>query len=91
MAIVTDNPARQRFELDVAQGGAFIDYRRDGRILTLTHAEVPAALRGRGLGAALVKGTLDLVRRRGETVVPRCSFVAAYFRRHPESQDLLAG
>jgi hypothetical protein len=38
----------------------------------------------------LVKGTLALVRQRGEKVVPLCSFVAHYMERHPEVQDLLA-
>ncbi len=88
---VTDNPARARFELECPGGPAFISYRRDGRVLTLTHAEVPAALQGRGLGAALVKGTLDVVRHRGEQVIARCSFVVLYIGRHPEVQDLLAG
>lgn len=69
---------------------AFIDYRRDGRIVTMTHAEVPLALRGGGIGATLVAGALALVRARGERVVPLCPFVAHYIRRHPETQDLLA-
>ncbi len=88
---VNDNPARQRFELDVTGGKAFIDYRRDGAVVTFAYAEVPGSLRGGGVGAALVKGALALVRARGEKVVPQCSFVAAYIARHPEEQDLLAG
>jgi hypothetical protein len=87
---VRDDPARQRFELDVDGTLAFVDYRRDGRKLLLTHAEVPAALRGGGVGSALVKATLALVRQRGETVVPLCSFVVDYMQRHPEVRDLLA-
>jgi uncharacterized protein len=71
---VRDDPARQRFELQVDGALAFVDYQRDGRKLLLTHAEVPAAL----------------VRERGEKVVPLCSFVAHYMSRHPEVQDLLA-
>jgi uncharacterized protein len=84
-----DDPARQRFELEVEGDSAFIDYRRDGRIVTMTYAEVPSALRGRGIGAVLVEGALALVRARGERVIPRCSFVAHYMRRHPEVHDLL--
>lgn len=89
-SVITDNSARQRFELDVAGGKAFIDYRRDGSVLTLAYAEVPAHFRGGGVGAALVEGALALVRQRGEKVIPGCSFVAAYIARHPEVQDLLA-
>jgi uncharacterized protein len=87
---VRDDSARRRFELEVSGAFAFIDYRRDGGKLLLTHAEVPLALRGLGVGSALVKGTLDLVRQRGEKVVPLCSFVAHYMEAHPEVQDLLA-
>ena len=87
---VTDNLARKRFELDGSDGEAFVDYRRDGDVLTLTYALVPPHLRGRGVGAALVDGTLRLAQARGERIVAQCSFVAAYVRSHPEFQRLLA-
>lgn len=87
---VRDDSARRRYELEVGGELAFIDYRRDGRNVIMTHAEVPLALRGGGVGSALVKGALALVRERGEKVVPLCPFVAQYMRRHPEARDLLA-
>jgi hypothetical protein len=87
---VRDDAARQRYELDVADAVAFIDYLRDGRNVIMTHAEVPVALRGGGVGSALVQGALALVRERGEKVVPLCAFVARYMRQHPETRDLLA-
>ena len=87
---VRDDPARQRYELEVDGGLAFIDYLRDGGKVVMTHAEVPLPLRGGGIGAALVKGALALVRERGEKVVPLCPFVVQYMRRHPETHDLLA-
>ena len=87
---VRDILARQRYELEVDGELAFIDYRRTGGIVTMTYAEVPPPLRGGGVGSMLVKGALALVRERGEKVIPRCSFVAHYMRRHPEVHDLLA-
>lgn len=89
-APVRDNSARQRYELEVEGELAFIDYRRDGREVIMTHAEVPPAFRGGGIGSALVQGALALVRERGEKVVPLCPFVAHYVRRHPEAHDLRA-
>jgi predicted GNAT family acetyltransferase len=88
---VIDNPASSRFELAHETAVAFIEYRRegDGRIV-LTHTEVPETLSGRGIGSRLVRGTLDLLRGVGLSVVPRCEFVAAFIERHPEYQDLLA-
>lgn len=91
MAEVRDVPGRQRYELDAGDACAFIDYRRAGRTVTMTHAEVPAALRGRGIGSVLVAGALALVRERGEKVVPLCPFIGHYMRRHPDVHDLLAG
>ena len=88
---VRDDCARRRYELETGAGLAFIDYLRDGRKVIMTHAEVPPALRGGGIGSALVKGALMLVRERGEQVVPLCPFVAQYIQGHPEAHDLLAG
>ena len=87
---VHDNTARHRFELDVEGTVAFIDYRRTGDVVTMTHAEVPEALAGKGVGSRLARGALDLVRARGEKIVPRCSFIAAFMRKHPAYQDLLS-
>jgi predicted GNAT family acetyltransferase len=87
---VRDNPAENRYEMDVDGGVAVANYRADDKVVTVFHTEVPAALRGRGLGDHLVKGTLDLIRESGRKVSPRCGFVATYIRRHRDYQDLLA-
>jgi len=87
---IIDNAARSRFEYDVEDRTAFIDYRRADNVVSLTHASVPRELEGRGIGSAMVRETLDLIRARGEKVVPACSFVDAFIRRHPDYADLLA-
>ncbi len=69
---VRDNPSRRRYELDVNGALAFIDYRRDERVVAMTHAEVPVELRGGGIGSELVRGALLLAREQGEKVVPLC-------------------
>ena len=86
---VHDNPAEGRFETSVDGTTAFAEYRLDGDRIAFTHTIVPPALEGRGVGSALVRAALDAARERGLKVVPRCSFVAAYMRRHPETLDLL--
>ena len=83
-----DNPAGQRFELAMAGGTAFIAYRRSGATLSLNHAEVPTALGGRGVGTRLVRETLELIRSRGERVVPVCPFIRNFIERHAEYADL---
>ncbi len=86
---VRDNPARHRFELDADGDIAFASYVRDDGVLTINHTEVPVRLRGRGLGARLVKGVLDIARAEKLTVVPRCSYVSAFIRRYPDYSDVL--
>ena len=85
MAAVIDNRAAGRFEMAVEGRIAFVSYRRAGGTILLDHAEVPRELEGRGIGSLLVKATLDAIRPEGLQVVPRCPFIAAYIRRHPET------
>jgi uncharacterized protein len=88
---LTDVPERHRFELEVdGELVGFVDYRADDATVVMTHAEIDPRSGGRGLGSEMVKGALDAVRTSGRSVVPRCSFVAAYIDRHPEYQALLA-
>jgi uncharacterized protein len=87
---LTDNTDRSRYEYSAEGAISFIDYRRSSGVVALTHAEVPRELEGRGVGSRMARAVLDAIRARGEKVIPQCSFVAAFIRRHPEYQDLVA-
>ena len=87
---VRDNIARQRFELDVEGHVAFSEYKRNGNVFIITHTEVPRVLNGKGIGSALVRGLLALVRVEGAKIRPLCPFVRTYVEKHPEYADLLA-
>jgi hypothetical protein len=89
MPTVTDNTARQRFELEIDGQIVFADYRRQGNVVIVPHVEAPPALRGSGASGQLMEGMLALLRGRGEKIVPTCSYAAAYIRRHEEHHDLL--
>jgi uncharacterized protein len=86
---VRDNAALNRFELDVEGGMAVAYYRAAPGRITITHTEVPTALRGRGIGSVLVRGALDLARTQGLKIASRCPFVSAYLGKHPEYNDLV--
>jgi hypothetical protein len=83
---ITMNEAAHRFE---TESGAFLDFRRSGRALTITHTEVPASDEGKGTGSALARAALDYAREHSLTVIPLCPFVSAYMQRHKETLDLL--
>lgn len=88
---VVDNPAAQRFETTVDGLLCVLEYRIDGKTLVLRHTEVPAALGGRGIAAALATFAMDSARERGMDVMPNCSYVAAWILRHPAYADLVRG
>lgn len=86
---VIDNVRRGRFEL-VEQGlTAFADYRREPGRLIIPHVEAPPALRGGGAAGRLMQGVAEQAQAAGETIVPLCSYAAAWLRRHPEFSDLI--
>jgi uncharacterized protein len=90
MGTVRDNTAASRYELRTEGIIAFITYTCEPGVITLVHEEVPKEASGKGIGSALAKGALELIRSRGEKVIPACPFVAVYMLRHKETQDLLA-
>jgi len=86
---IRHNPQASRFEAEVEGRFARCDYRLVDGVMHLVHTEVPAALEGRGIGAALVRTALEHASAQGLRVRPRCSFVSAYLARHPEFGRLL--
>lgn len=87
---VNHNPAASRFEATVEGHLCVADYRVSDGVMTMAHTEVAPSLQGRGIAQALVKSALDWARCERLRVEPLCTYVAAYMRRHPETQDLLA-
>jgi predicted GNAT family acetyltransferase len=88
MAVVRDNKAQSRFELDVEGAVAFANYRLTPSAVIITHTETPHALRGRGVASGLVKGALELIRADGHKVIAGCGFVVDYLHKNPQYADL---
>jgi hypothetical protein len=88
---VRDNAANHRFELlaDGVTAGLAMYRRRGEDVIVVTHSEVMAAFRGKGLGGELARQTLELIRSRGQKVVPVCPFFARYVGEHPEYDDIV--
>lgn len=87
MVQITDNTAAGRFEFDEAGETAFADYTREAGRLIISHVEAPPALRGTGAAGRLMEGVLDQARIEGLSVLPLCSYAAAYIRRHAPPRD----
>lgn len=87
---IRHRPEAQRFECVVDGLVSVCDYRLVDGVMLMTHTEVPAALAGRGIAAALVREALAHAAREGLKVQPLCSYVSSYMRRHPETDPLRA-
>ncbi|HYH05423.1 MAG TPA: GNAT family N-acetyltransferase [Thermoanaerobaculia bacterium] len=88
---IRNNEQTSQFETTVDGVTAYAAYElEDPQRIVFTHTIVPEELSGRGIANSLVQHGLEHARSSGLTVVPQCSFVAAYIKRHPEYEDLLA-
>ncbi len=89
-AAVRHVPEARRFEIrHESDELAVLTYTPLGGAMNFDHTHVPESLRGRGIAADLTRGALLEARRLGWKIVPGCSYVAAFIRRHPEFEDLL--
>ncbi len=87
---VDDRPEEERYEATIGGRLAGIAaYRNRPGARVFTHTEVLPEWEGRGVGGRLAQAALDDVRARGLQAVPRCPFIAAWIRRHPEYEDLV--
>ncbi len=88
-ADVKNNAARKRYELTVGDATAIVTYDLRDDHIVFQHTEVPESLSGQGIGSALARGALDDARANGLKVLPECTFIAGYLKRHPEYQDIV--
>ena len=86
---VVHNEAESRFE--IAEDGlvAIADYHPVDGAWVMDHTVVPPQWEGRGIAASLVRDALEAARAAGVKVIPACSYVAVYMKRHKEVHDLV--
>ncbi|NJD31243.1 MAG: N-acetyltransferase [Gammaproteobacteria bacterium] len=64
--------------------------RASAALIIVDHTGVPDALRGRGVGQALVRRAVEDARREGFRIIPLCPFAKAQFEHHAEWRDVLS-
>jgi len=87
---VINNEARKRFELEKNGKPAFIEYKIMGDKILLLSTQVPEELSGQGVGSKLAGQTFEIIETMDLKVVPICSFIQGWLKKHPEKQHLLA-
>ena len=77
------NDAAQRYELTLdGEVVGFAEFRSTPGRIVFTHTVVEPEHEGQGLGSRLAKHVLDDAVARGDRIVSRCPFIAAYLREH---------
>ena len=91
LTIEREEDAREgRYVVRLDGQEAEMTYRRAGdRIIIIDHTGVPDALKGRGIGEALVRRGVEDARSEGRSIIPVCPFAKALIERHVEWQDVL--
>lgn len=58
-------------------------------IYDVIHTEVPECMRGRGIGAQLMRNLVVYARTNDIKLIPTCTYVAHYFTKNPSEKDVL--
>lgn len=79
-----NNENKRRFELQIGDDVAFIDYSHKDGVYVLKHTEVPSALQGQGVAGRLTNATLEWIKDNNIRFAAVCPYVAGYVSKHPE-------
>ncbi len=83
--------AAGKFLIRLAPGKyAYIKYHLEVGTMYIDATFTPKEYRGRGLAAELTKAAIEYARENSLKIVPNCSYVKDYFKKHPEYRDILA-
>ena len=66
------------------------DYAVQGENRAILHVEADPALRGSGAAGKFMQSLADHARSEELKLTPRCSYAVAWFKRHPDYEDVLA-
>jgi hypothetical protein len=80
---------KQKFFVVIDGLESHLEYVKVENVLNLNHTYVPSELRGKGIAGKIVKAALTYGKDNKLKIIPSCSYVADYIRRHKEYQPLL--
>lgn len=85
---VTHDEAANRFEIELEDAKALVEYKTFPGGIAFMHTEVPRAFEGRGIAGQLAKFVLEYAKAHKLKVKPYCPYIKAYIDRHPEYQSI---
>lgn len=86
---IVNNEGEKRYEADLGDAIAKIEYIPTKTMIVFTHTEVPPAYEGQGIANKMIRHVLDEARANNMQVNPMCPFVKLFVARHPEYRDIV--
>jgi hypothetical protein len=86
---VVHDPAANRFEIQLGDSLAYLEYQISNDDMIFLHTETPPQHEGKDVGGSLARAGLEYAKQHLYRVIPLCSFVDRYITRHPEYQVLV--
>lgn len=87
---IRHDTANQLFVATVDGYDCELEYRLQGKIMSITHTGVPSPVGGRGIAALLTKFAVETAEKQHWKIDPACAYAEAWFKRNPEYAHLLA-
>jgi predicted GNAT family acetyltransferase len=90
--MIADHPERHRYEMEIdgRKAAEIVYHLRGADTVEFVHTEVKPEFEGRGCAGKLATFAFEDARRRGLKVIPSCSYIQGFVRKHPEYADLLS-
>lgn len=79
---LVNNTEKNRFEYAVNGAVAIAEYRLEGSSIYINKVETPEELRGTGVAGRLMQEVFDYARQQKLTLVPVCSYAAAWMEKN---------
>lgn len=89
MDILHDQTARRFYSIFDGKEAEMTYRQVNETTLDFNHTYVPPSLRGQGIAERIVREAVTYAQEQGFGVIPSCSYVRAFFKRHPQYTDML--
>ena len=83
---IRHNPDASRFELQLGDQLAMVEYMLAGNNMIFTHTEVPPEFEGKGIASRMAKFALDYAVTAEHKIQAVCPYITVYIQRHEEYQ-----
>lgn len=88
---IVRNDEKRRFEAELDNGLAMVEYNIAGKNIIFTHTEVPIGHEGKGIASKMAYEALEYAKNEGLKIQALCPFVKKYVAEHPEYHDITWG